>query len=309
MLNRSMLCLAVGAMALPLSAQERRPTRERYPQPRVYINGEEVNPMDMVTNRRARIGVSVDTRAVENDSIGATISTVTPGGPAAKAGIRSGDIITRLNGQRLIKSASDRSDDEDASLAAVRLLEMVAKLEPGDTVAVEYRRGRETRTASVITAAENTLARRDLGDGNVFFRIPGTEGNLRELEGNFRGLDGLGELRVTRPRVGAMPEGSSSFGFSFGGPFADLELAPVNADLGAYFGTTEGVLVIDAPERNSLGLKGGDVILSVDGRKARGPSSLLRIMSSYETGDVMKLEILRNKGRQTISSKVDRDDE
>jgi S1-C subfamily serine protease len=68
-------------------------------------------------------------------------------------------------------------------------------------------------------------------------------------------------------------------------------------------------LVIDAPERNTLGLKGGDVILSVDGRKARGPSSLLRIMSSYEDGDVMKLEILRNKGRQTISSKVDRDED
>ncbi len=302
MTNRSMWCvLGLAMVAGPLAAQERRPAPERTPRARVYINGEEVNPLDMVASRRARIGVVLDMRAVDNDSIGATLSGVTPGGPAAKAGIRSGDIITRLNGQRLIKAEGDRNDDDERSLAALRLTELMAKLEPGDTVAVEYRRGRDTRTASIVTANERSLAMRDLGDGKTFFRMPQIEGNLRDL-------DGLAELQVTRPRVMGLGE-PNSFSFSFGGPFADLELAPINADLGTYFGTSEGVLVIDAPERNTLGLKGGDVILSVDGRKARGPSSLLRIMSSYEKGDVMKLEILRNKGRQTISSKVDRDED
>lgn len=301
MMNRSMLSFAALAVAaLPLSAQERRPAPERTPRARVWVNGDEVNPMDMVANRRARLGVTLDLQAADHDSVGATISGVTPGGPAAKAGIRSGDIITRLNGQRLIKAERDRSEDNEASLAALRLVELVAKLEPGDTVAIEYRRGKETKTASIVTANERALTMRGPGEGNAFFRMPQIEGNLRNLEG-------LGDLRVSRPRMGT-PE-PSEFSFNFGGPFADLELAPINADLGAYFGTAEGVLVIDAPERNNFGLKGGDVILSVDGRKARGPSSLLRIMSSYETGDVMKLDILRNKGRQTISSKVDRDDE
>lgn len=301
MMNRSMLSFAALAVAaLPLSAQERRPQPERTPRPRVWVNGDEVNPMDMVTSRRARLGVTLDMRAADNDSVGATISGVTPGGPAAKAGLRSGDIITRLNGQRLIKAERDRSEDDEASLAALRLIEVVAKLEPGDTVAIEYRRGRETKTASIVTANDRTPAMRGLGDGNSFFRMP-------QIAGNHRNLEGLGNMRVTRDRMGT-PE-AGSFSFNFGGPFADLELAPINAELGAYFGTSDGVLVIDAPEKNSLGLKGGDVILSVDGRKARGPSSLLRIMSSYETGDVMKLDILRNKSRQTISSKVDRDDE
>ena len=300
MMNRSMLGLAALAMVAPLSAQERRPATERAPRARVSINGDEVNPMDMVTNRRARLGVMLDMQATENDSIGATINGVTPGGPAAKAGIRSGDIITRLNGQRLIKAEQDRSEDDEASLAALRLIELVAKLGPGDTVAVEYRRGRETKTASIVTANERTLAMRNLGDGSAFFRMPQIEGKLRDLEG-------IGEMRISRPRMGTTEPGA--FSFNFGGPFAELELAPINADLGAYFGTTEGVLVIDAPQRNSLGLKGGDVILSVDGRKARGPSSLLRIMSSYENGDVMKLDLIRNKSRQTISSKIDRDDE
>ncbi|HEY9385227.1 MAG TPA: PDZ domain-containing protein, partial [Gemmatimonadales bacterium] len=55
-----------------------------------------------------------------------------------------------------------------------------------------------------------------------------------------------------------------------------------------------------------LGLKGGDVILSVDGRKASGPSSLLRILRSYEPGDSFKLEIMRNKSRTTVTGKLEK---
>jgi S1-C subfamily serine protease len=89
------------------------------------------------------------------------------------------------------------------------------------------------------------------------------------------------------------------------GPLADLELAPLNPDLGQYFGTSEGVLVINVPSESSLGLKGGDVILSVDGRKATGPNGLLRILRSYDEGDSFKLDIMRNKTRTTVTGKLE----
>ena len=85
----------------------------------------------------------------------------------------------------------------------------------------------------------------------------------------------------------------------------DLELAPLNADLGSYFGTTEGTLVIRVPEGSTLGLKGGDVILSVDGRKPSSPASLMRILRSYEAGESIKLEIIRQKKRETVAGKLD----
>ena len=308
MVTRLMLLVAIGVVAVgPLGAQERvRERRDRVetPRARVWINGDEVDPMQWLTSRRARLGVTLDMQAVENDSIGATISSVTPGGPAAKAGLRSGDIITKLDGKSLVRAERERARrednddaDEDQSVAALRLVELVAKIEPGDTVSVEYLRGRETKTASVVTSTERSLGMRDFGDGDMFFKFPGME---------------RGQLfpKTQMPRMLAGPgERGDLQMFRFGGPFSELELAPVNADLGAYFGATEGVLVIDAPEKNALGLKGGDVILSVDGRKARGPSSLLRILQTYETGDVMKLEIMRNKSRQTITSKVEKDDD
>ncbi|MGE0439734.1 MAG: PDZ domain-containing protein [Gemmatimonadales bacterium] len=295
-MNRTLVVAGLGAlMTLPLAAQDpgRVEVRRNGPQARVWINGKEVDPMDWVANRRARIGVTLDMNATENDSVGATISSVTPGGPAAKAGIRAGDVVTRLNGQRLLRP--ERPSDDEGSLAALQLIELMAKVEPGDTVRIDYRRGKDTRTASIVTDAERSLISRDFGDGAFSFRMPS--------------FDDEPDGPSLRRMIPLAPEGDGrNFAFGFGGPFADLELAPINPDLGAYFGTSEGVLVIDTPARNSLGLKGGDVILSIDGRKARGPASLLRILRSYENGEVIKLEILRNKSRQTISSKIERDD-
>ena len=92
------------------------------------------------------------------------------------------------------------------------------------------------------------------------------------------------------------------FEFLTGGPLGDLELAPLNPDLGAYFGATDGVLVIRAPKDGTLGLKGGDVVLAVDGRKPAGPSHLMRILRSYDRAETFKLDILRNRKRETVSA-------
>ena len=98
-------------------------------------------------------------------------------------------------------------------------------------------------------------------------------------------------------RLGASPMLSGS-------RLADLELAPLNPDLGRYFGATEGILVISAPKESELHLKGGDVVLAVDGRKPAGPSHLLRILRSYERGESFKLDVLRNGKRETITGQV-----
>jgi S1-C subfamily serine protease len=92
--------------------------------------------------------------------------------------------------------------------------------------------------------------------------------------------------------------------FLYGSVLADLELAPLNPDLGRYFGATEGILVISVPKGSELGLKGGDVVLAVDGRKPTTPSRLLRIMRSYDRGESFKLEILRNGKRETVTGRV-----
>jgi S1-C subfamily serine protease len=92
--------------------------------------------------------------------------------------------------------------------------------------------------------------------------------------------------------------------FALGSPLADLELAPLNPDLGRYFGATDGILVISLPPESGLGLKGGDVILAVDGRTPASTAQLLRILRSYEPGQEVKLEIMRDKRRQVVVGRI-----
>ena len=109
---------------------------------------------------RPRIGVMLDGQAnAEHDKYGAYIDEVTPDGPAAKAGLKSGDIITSFNGVSL----AGLKGEDDESGPAKKLRELAAKLEPGDTVKVEYRRGSETHktvTDTVKTAAGNEAVKK-----------------------------------------------------------------------------------------------------------------------------------------------------
>jgi S1-C subfamily serine protease len=230
--------------------------------------------MQFVMSRRARLGLKVNLRARDTDSVGAYVDAVTPNGPAAKAGIRSGDVITKLDGKSVLDGERADADRERESLPGLRLIELAAELEPHDTVPVEVRRGKERKTVSVVTADEPTVAFR----GRRL--APPFDGS--EFEGRFGGA--------------AM--------VLYGSPLADLELAPLNPDLGQYFGATNGVLVISAPKESELGLKGGDVVVAVDGRKPESPSHLLRILRSYEERESFKIEVLRNRKRETLTGRL-----
>jgi S1-C subfamily serine protease len=247
--------------------------------------------MRFVMNRRARLGLKVNLRARPTDSLGAYVDAVTPNGPAAKAGLQSGDIITKVDGKSVLSGGQADADRPQESQPGLRLIELAARLQPNDTIPVEFRRGKDRKTVTVVTADEPDILFRAGPDGRGFgLRYIGPEGPrpmAMPLEGDF-------EDHVVRGPAA----------FLYGSALADLELAPLNPDLGRYFGANEGILVISVPKDSELGLKGGDVVLAVDGRKPASPSHLLRILASYDRGEGFKLDVLRNHKRETVAGRV-----
>lgn len=86
--------------------------------------------------------------------------------------------------------------------------------------------------------------------------------------------------------------------------WADLKLATLSPGLGQYFGTSDGLLVVRAPENAAVALMDGDVILEIGGRKPASPEHAMRILASFEPGETLHIVVLRHQKRETLEGKV-----
>src|SRR6266566_4826683 len=75
------------------------------------------------------------------------VEGITPGGPAEKAGLKAGDVITRFKGTAL---GGATSEDDERSGPGMKLIDLAHALDPGDTVQVEYRRGSDARKVTIV---------------------------------------------------------------------------------------------------------------------------------------------------------------
>src|SRR6266702_2824078 len=277
MRNVTVAALAACLLLPAMSGAQDTPRRPGRPRVRVETRN---GPFGVYTfsDNRGRIGVIVDPRAdAAGDKVGARIEGVTPGGPAEKAGLKVGDVITRFNTTAL---AGVRSEDNEDSGPGMKLIELARRLEPGDTVQVEYRRGTDSRKATIVAE--------DLGGTAWTGPMEGPE------------MGDIMENVMPKMRMG--PGGE--FGFAFGSPWGGIELVKLNPDLGDYFGTREGVLVVRAPEDSTLALKGGDVIVSIGGRKPTSPMQAMRIIRSYDPGESVTIDVLRKQRHVNVAWKV-----
>jgi len=220
-------------------------------------------------SRNPQMGVYLD-YAARTD--GARIERVVGDGPAAKAGLQSGDVIVKAKDEDLTGNRR----------AATRLVAIKDRMDIGDTLRVEYRRGSETRTANIVLGRVEP----------VTSIVSGSRVSPADVA-----------ARMVQPGRGI----ALSWGFPAG--WLDIELISLDEDLGRYFGTSDGLLVVNAPEDQTLQLRSGDVILQVDGREPTDQSHLLRILRSYAAGETMQLTIMRDRRRQTLNVTVpERDD-
>lgn len=272
-MNRKWLLAGLALlMGAPLGAVAQEPQRER------DREREDVFRVFSWNDNRGRIGVIVSVEAdASTDRLGARIEGVTPGGPADRGGLKAGDIITKLNGTTL---GGFRAEQSGESGPGRKLLELARALEPGDTVRIEYRRGNDSKTATIVAE--------DLGWSGLMRMRPGEP------------FGPMAELRVA-PQLEDAQRSIEVALSGIGSPWAGVEFVTLDPDLGEYFGVSEGLLVLKVRSDSGMPLKAGDVILAFDGRKPTSPSHALRILRSYEPGETVSLEIQRKQRRQTVS--------
>lgn len=223
---------------------------------------------------RAALGINIG-NADNTREEGVAVVSVSPGGPAAAAGLRAGDVITSLNGQTLRR--------ENGRSPQTVLFDVMRSVEPGSKVTVEYSRDGRTARSEVIAQppAFTAFAPPDMlvSRGMRFAGQPGVRVNEDAFE-IVRGLSGFGAI----------------------------ELVSLTPKLGQYFGTDKGLLVISAPQDSRWGLEEGDVILDIAGRVPTSPAHAMRILSSYQPGEKLDLHIMRQRKRSEISIDVPPDD-
>jgi C-terminal processing protease CtpA/Prc len=199
---------------------------------------------------------------VDNTKGGARVIGVSPGGPAEKAGLRQGDVIVALDGKPMTGGSA--------------VSEYMEAVKPEQKVKVRAMRGDK--------AQEFVVAARPVRFERQIFTNP--SGPMLAM--------GAGEAMSAMPLM----NGGEPF---FVGEFGGMELARITPKLGAYFGVTDGVLVVQAPDNAAFKLEDGDVIQSIDGRKPDDGAHALRILRSYKPGEKLSLAVLRQRKPMTLA--------
>jgi S1-C subfamily serine protease len=204
------------------------------------------------------LGVQLDERGGKE---GARIREVSPGGAAAEAGLQVDDVITSINGA-----------DVKGDHAARQVMHAMRGVAPESKVKVRVARAGKPQDF-VVTARP--------------------------------GMTFLGMRQPSIPPVPPIPpipplppigirEGNMTFGpVIIHWPLGEMELASLTPQLGRYFGTDKGVLVVRAPK--DFKLEDGDVILAIDGREPTSGSHATRILGSYQPGEKIAIKLMRQQ--------------
>jgi len=208
--------------------------------------------------QRSLIGLQLDTASGKD---GARVAEVSPGGPAAEAGVRAGDVIVAVNGAPI-----------NGDQTARQLVERLREIPPDTKVHLGVKRAGKMQELDVTTRPGYALN----------FATPFGSGNVRIPPGMIEPLPDIEYFRTLSDEV------------------AGMELATLTPTLGEYFGTHQGVLVVRAPASGAFHLQDGDVILAIDGREPRNGSHATRILRSYQPGEKFALHIIRQRKPLTL---------
>jgi serine protease Do len=251
----------------------------------IIINEDGDDNFDMIVPNQAKTNEAFLGVVTEQTEQGAKINQVSDESPAAKAGLKEGDIITKVNDIKIDGPAS--------------LYDAIGKSKPEDKVTISYIRSGKTNTlVASLAKNKNTMQYYNFsspeGPGAPSFDMSPRQyfdPNTRKLQPSPRGFSfaipnfpGMEDMRIAgienKPKLGISIE--------------DLE-------------NEEGVHITSVNEHSPAakgGLKENDIIVQVNDQKIKDVDALKPIIKEAKEGSSFTFQVKRNKELKTIVVKL-----
>ena len=228
------------------------------------------------------LGLSLREDTKSNEG-GALVEHVVTDSPAAKAGVKDGDVIVGYGG--------------DVVRGPGRVTERLRASKPGDKVIVDVRRDSKVQKLTIELGERPVMAWR-VRSGDL---APMTEDQQRAMEKSLKSLDEtlpgldrrLGKMKFYAPgRNGMMVFGRHK-------PLLGIEMVETTPELREAMGGSKeaGVLVgkvLSGSAAEKGGLKVGDLITAVEGEKVSDVGELSEAIEKHE-GKTVDLDVVRDK--------------
>lgn len=210
------------------------------------------------------------------DVHGVEITRIEDNSPAAKAGLKVGDVVLEYNGQRVE--------------GMEQFGRFVRETPVGREAKLIISRDGNQQTLSVMVAARKDI----LHSSDYGALLPGT--GAREFHFN------MPEVNVPMPDIPMVFQSSRP-------GLLGVEAESLSPQLAEFFGVKDGVLVrsvIKDSAAEKAGLKAGDVITKVDQETITSPAELSSAVRGARTKTSFPLQIFRDRHEMSINVTVDK---
>ena len=254
-----------------------------------------------------------------DDASGVRIAGVTPDSAAAQGGLKSGDRLLSIDGKRIDAANGQARVDQARSL--------LSALDASTPVRVGYERGGQALSATLtpkvadrllvmpgidgealdagdikvieIQARQAAHAARDAERGarRVLVEARDAQSRARQAAGGVRWDAAIApDVRRELIRLGSDCSGEHCRlpALAEALRWNGLNLASLDAQLGRYFGASEGVLVLSTGP-DLTGLQPGDVIRSIAGTPVRTPREAMAALRAQPADGQVAVQYLRDR--------------
>jgi len=199
------------------------------------------------------------------DERGVEVRCVDPDSPAAKAGLKEGDVVLEYNSQRVE--------------GGEQFLRLVRETPPGRTAGLLiFRNGANQTLTATIGQRQNAVLAMGWETGEPLMAVP--------------------PLLPMPPMPGIrIPDIPRAF-TTWRSPTLGIESESLNPQLAEYFGVKEGVLVRAVTHDSAAekaGFKAGDVIVKVEGQTVTTPKEISSILQSSRSKKTMIITVVRRQ--------------